>query len=194
MPSVSIAITASSSSSSSSSSCRCCCYGAHNYSYVYELNIYIPMLYIYIYIYSAPGILYSCATEFKQLRYLSINGNRHVNDTTMSVLLPLLKEIRELDIGATAIRDRSMVLIGKYCQKLESLDVSDCHRITEVGVRCVTSQLPHLSYLSIENCYNVVSMEGEFDGIAVEEEGDWEDEPEDEDEEEREREREAGTD
>ncbi|KAG2220838.1 hypothetical protein INT45_010900 [Circinella minor] len=128
----------------------------------------------------APGILYSCATEFKQLRYLSVNGNRHVNDTTMSILIPLLKDIRELDIGATAIRDRSMVLIGKYCQKLESLDVSDCHRITEVGVRCVTTQLPHLSYLRIENCYNVVSMEGEFDGITVEEEGDWEDEEEEE--------------
>ncbi|KAI9278332.1 hypothetical protein BDA99DRAFT_455086 [Phascolomyces articulosus] len=126
------------------------------------------------------GILYSCAKTSKQLQYLSINGNRHVDDTTLASIIPFLKELRELDIGATAIRDRSLILIAEHCKKLESLDVSDCYRITEQGIRCVTAQLPQLNYLSIENCYNVVSMDGEFDGITVEDEGDWEDEDDEE--------------
>ncbi|KAI8147211.1 hypothetical protein BJV82DRAFT_598187 [Fennellomyces sp. T-0311] len=121
-------------------------------------------------------VLVSCVQNL-DLRYLSLNENRCVDDKIMIQLLPRLASLRGLDIGATNIRDRTLKHIAKYCKQLESLDVSDCQRITEDGVRCLTTELPRLNFLNLANCYNVVSMDGEFDGVAVDE-GEWEDEDE----------------
>ena len=111
------------------------------------------------------------------LRYLSLNENHFVDDKYMAQLLPKLTNLRELDIGGTIIRNRTLKDVANYCKHLESLDLSDCQKITEKGVRYITTGLPSVTFLNLADCYNVVSMDGEFDGVVVDEAG-WEDEDE----------------
>ena len=69
-----------------------------------------------------------CIWEFEQLTtcdYLQ---------TVMVDSFPRLSELSQVNMAYIA-SDKLMYLLARYCQKLEELNVDNCHKITEKGIR-----------------------------------------------------------
>ena len=47
---------------------------------------------------------------------------------------PRLSELIQVNMAYIA-SDKLMYLLARYCQKLEELNVDNCHKITEKGIR-----------------------------------------------------------
>lgn len=105
-----------------------------------------------------------CIWEFEQLTtcdYLQ---------TVMVDSFPRLSELSQVNMAYIA-SDKLMYLLARYCQKLEELNVDNCHKITEKGIRFLAGKnhsLPlesfgqtgckNLRVLSLQGCTSVTDQ------------------------------------
>lgn len=65
--------------------------------------------------------------------------------------------LRELDISGCRdhLDDAALEQITLRCSKLESLDVSDCYKLSDVSVQHVTTHCSHIRQISLSRCHNI---------------------------------------
>merc|ERR1711871_595427 len=65
--------------------------------------------------------------------------------------------LRELDISGCRdfLDDDAMAAITQKCTRLESLDVSDCYKLSDESVRHVTNNCEHIRQISLSRCHNI---------------------------------------
>jgi hypothetical protein len=82
------------------------------------------------------------------LRSLSIDGCMRIDENGVGALAPA-RSLRELRAcGVPGVTDRSLGALASACPALRVLDISDCGRVTEAGVRAL-SRMRSLRVLSV---------------------------------------------
>lgn len=92
-------------------------------------------------------IIKSCPS----LTHLTIKDCAKISDDGFYELAHL-KQLRDLNLSHCSLTDNALVEIGNRCNKLLSLDISNCNQITEKGIIGLVKNAGALLELNIERC------------------------------------------
>ncbi|KAI9269834.1 hypothetical protein BY458DRAFT_510564 [Sporodiniella umbellata] len=93
-----------------------------------------------------------------ELRFLYVENCKLIDDQSVKAILSYCPLLEEIQLGATGITDSSLFLLSQM-HHLTQLEIPNCEKITESGVRYILDKSPALKHFDIRDCYNVV---GEF--------------------------------
>ena len=80
--------------------------------------------------------------------------NMHLNDNGLLGLIRNCNHLQSLNISnCKKITDRSMIEIGRSCMRLQSLSISRCWEITDTSMIEISRNCIHLKSLDISGCY-----------------------------------------
>lgn len=97
----------------------------------------------------------NCISNLTRLNRLELTRSCRLEDTAFNEI-SRLKFLRHLNVSSSQIGDNGLETISRKCVYLESLDLSDCHSMSEIGLNAVFTKLLNFNLLRVKYNYGTL--------------------------------------
>ncbi|XP_069852416.1 F-box and leucine-rich repeat protein 13 isoform X2 [Dipodomys merriami] len=90
------------------------------------------------------------AERCTNLNYLSLRNCGHLTDQGLEYIVNIFSLV-SVDISGTVICNEGLSILSRH-KKLKELSISECYKITDVGIQGFCKNVPFLEYLDVSHC------------------------------------------